>query len=309
VHLSSLNDGDEMEATMQGSVSKEISEYLNSVKSHLSHLSPGERQAVLDNLELQITDTLKQRLGAESPTLDDVRAVISEMDPPENFGRNDELRYGSRMRLLRKLMVTAAVMFGVGLLLTFVSAFLRIGNRQLYIGRVKVTERLSQDKGIRVYGNVSGAGPKSEFLSLIRTSSYRSKIAKRAAETLRAFGVSVTQESLLESMKIEQVPDSQILMVEVISSDRDEAETEADALATEMQKAYREEALGGKKPGQDAAALKIIEEAHVYPVNMHRMFVGIVGAVGGASTYLSFLLVLIAGVGYLWTRIQAGAEG
>jgi hypothetical protein len=74
---------------MQDSVSKEISKYLDSVKAHLGHLPPGERQAVLDNLELQIADVVRQRLGSQPPTADDVRAVISEMDPPESFGSGD----------------------------------------------------------------------------------------------------------------------------------------------------------------------------------------------------------------------------
>lgn len=293
---------------MQDSVSKEINEYLRTAGKHLSHLPKAERQAVLDNLELQITDTLKQRLGSQEPTADDVRAVISEMDAPESFESNDEPGYAPRMRLLRRLMVASAIMFGAGLLLMFVSAFLQISKRQLYVGRVKLMERVPGRNAVLVYGTGGGAA-RGEFLTLVQTETYRSEIAKRAAKTLRVFGFSATRESLLTTMQITPVPDSQILKVEVTSDDRETAETEADALATEMQKAYRESALGGKKPGQDVAALKIVEEAHVYPVNMHRMFFGIIGMVGGVGMNLSFLLIIVAGVGYLWTRVQAGAEG
>ena len=70
---------------MPNNADREIRRYLNSVDRHLGHLPPGDRRAVLNNLESHMAEALRQRLQSQPPSADDVRAVIAEMDPPESF--------------------------------------------------------------------------------------------------------------------------------------------------------------------------------------------------------------------------------
>jgi polysaccharide biosynthesis transport protein len=111
---------------------------------------------------------------------------------------------------------------------------------QMYIGRVKVMERQESQLGVPVYGG-SYSDPNLDIhlndLGVIATSE---KVLQSAARTLTLFNITTNPEALLSTVKVEPVPSSQILKIEVISEDREEAEAAADAVASEFQRVYRE---------------------------------------------------------------------
>jgi succinoglycan biosynthesis transport protein ExoP len=112
---------------------------------------------------------------------------------------------------------------------------------QMFIGRVKVMERQQSQLGVQVYGPGYNFDPNLDIhlndLGVIATSE---KVLQSAARTLSLFNISVNPEYLLSTVKVEPVPNSQILKIEVVSSDREEAEAAADAVASEFQRVYRE---------------------------------------------------------------------
>ncbi len=62
-----------------------ISRYLEKVASYLREAPSDERDEIIRDLQSHIYDALASRSGAE-PTLADLEAVLSEMDPPESYG-------------------------------------------------------------------------------------------------------------------------------------------------------------------------------------------------------------------------------
>jgi hypothetical protein len=82
---------------MKNSTDREIRDYLNQVKRNVRHLPSARRDALLSELESHINEALTQRAQSRTPTQDDVRAVIAEMDPPDSFKQTaDEAERGER---------------------------------------------------------------------------------------------------------------------------------------------------------------------------------------------------------------------
>lgn len=292
-----------MEAAVQDNVRREISEYLNSVKHHLAHLSERERQAVLDNLELQIRDTLKQRLGSQAPAIDDVRAVISEMDAPESFGSEDEPRYAPRMLFLRKLIKSAAILLGASVLLMCLCP---LADKHLYIAYTTMIEATSDFDRLNVH---SGSGPHSQkqLQGMIQSTAFRTKIAGRAVDRLKLSGINMTPETLIRDTQIESVANSDIFGIAVTSPDREQAVTEARVIAEEMQKASSEVAPLAQVGGKNQPSIRVLEEPHARPAGRHLS--GVLAIFGMLGIGVSFLLFIFAGAARLWTRIQSPAGG
>ncbi len=64
----------------------EVAKYLKMVGPHLETACPDEREETLESIEAHIYEALSERAGGQ-PTLQDVRAVLAEMDPPESYGQ------------------------------------------------------------------------------------------------------------------------------------------------------------------------------------------------------------------------------
>ena len=65
---------------------RQIDKHLDSIDEVLrsAEMSRSERQNILDDVETQIVEMLTARTGA-NPTVEDVKAVIAELDPPESY--------------------------------------------------------------------------------------------------------------------------------------------------------------------------------------------------------------------------------
>jgi capsular polysaccharide biosynthesis protein len=156
---------------------------------------------------------------------------------------------------------------------------------QLYVGRVKLTVHLSPQDALRPNAVAS--------LEAWARTALNKGVMNDAARTLTLFNITKTPEDLLSTAVMERIPDTRILKLEVTSSDSDDAEASADALVSELARAYRLQHNPSGNTGRDATGIRIYEEAHVYPVNSHKLaspsgFVAagsllfLLGALGGA---------------------------
>lgn len=70
--------------TYDPSVTDTVASYVRAVESHLAGVSADEREEILRNVESHIYDALAARAG-EGATIQDIYAVLAEMDPPESY--------------------------------------------------------------------------------------------------------------------------------------------------------------------------------------------------------------------------------
>ncbi len=84
-----------------------IAQFIAAVERSLSEagVSNDERQNVTADLRVQIEEMLSARTEGKTPTLEDVQAVLSELDPPESYSETATRRIakaaGNRRILLR----------------------------------------------------------------------------------------------------------------------------------------------------------------------------------------------------------------
>jgi hypothetical protein len=101
-------------------VEKRINHYLDAVREQLAGLSDDEADSIIDDLREHIHARL-HALG-DPPTLDRIKTVLAEMDPPESFAENLEGAAGPPARVSRLAVIGAALLpFGIvaGILLLF----------------------------------------------------------------------------------------------------------------------------------------------------------------------------------------------
>ena len=74
-----------------GVAQRHIDDHLDRIEAVLQGggMSRGERQHILDDVQTQIHDMLAERCQG-TPTVDDVCAVLAELDPPENYAQEAE---------------------------------------------------------------------------------------------------------------------------------------------------------------------------------------------------------------------------
>ena len=79
-------------ARLDTAVQRCIDDHLDLIDETLrgSGMSRSERQSILDDVQTQVLDMLAERTEDE-PTVEDVRAVIAELDPPESYANEDEV--------------------------------------------------------------------------------------------------------------------------------------------------------------------------------------------------------------------------
>ena len=67
-----------------------IGRFLDSVGEHLANKEPTEKQEILADLESHIYKALNSRARGNQPTLEDLQAVLAEMDAPESYAQPAE---------------------------------------------------------------------------------------------------------------------------------------------------------------------------------------------------------------------------
>lgn len=113
-----------------------IDRYLSQVERALAHHDPDERREILDGLRAHVYDELTNRTPSGSPSMDEVRAVLSGMDAPQSYRQQDEIEasiHVGRSRWLGRLgfyfFLGALGLFALSLVLgaTISDALLRGG--------------------------------------------------------------------------------------------------------------------------------------------------------------------------------------
>jgi len=103
--------------TDHNDIGKRIQKYLDEIEAHLNQ-PRSQKSEVLQNVEAHIRDALARR-SEENPNLDDLEAVIAEMDAPESYGeRPPAKQLGSVMKPLIYVAVVLTAILGVWLVST-----------------------------------------------------------------------------------------------------------------------------------------------------------------------------------------------
>jgi mannose-6-phosphate isomerase-like protein (cupin superfamily) len=80
-------DSNQSQKTPETTPQERIAQFIAAVEGSLSEagVSNDERQNVTADLRVQIEEMLSARTGGKPPTLEDVQAVLAELDPPESY--------------------------------------------------------------------------------------------------------------------------------------------------------------------------------------------------------------------------------
>lgn len=94
-----------------------INQYLDQVNSNLGETSAEQKEMVLADLRDHISEAVSARTRGREATVQDVYAVLSEMDPPERFGQSagqgaDHLGAGKKLIAL-SLICSFMQIFGL----------------------------------------------------------------------------------------------------------------------------------------------------------------------------------------------------
>ncbi len=81
--------------TTDPEIRQAVDEFLERVNSHLADQTPQQEREILADLEAHIHEALASRAQDRQPTLDDVQAVLAEMDPPESYGQSSQAKQAS----------------------------------------------------------------------------------------------------------------------------------------------------------------------------------------------------------------------
>ncbi len=103
--------------TDHNDIGKCIQKYLDEIEAHLNQ-PHSQKSEVLQNVEAHIRDALARR-SEENPNLDDLEAVIAEMDAPESYGeRPPAKQLGPVMKPLIYVAVVLTAILGIWLVST-----------------------------------------------------------------------------------------------------------------------------------------------------------------------------------------------
>lgn len=75
---------------VDATISQIIGKFLDRVGEHLSYKESQEREDILSDLESHIYESLQSRAQDRPATLEDIQAVLAEMDQPESYGQVGE---------------------------------------------------------------------------------------------------------------------------------------------------------------------------------------------------------------------------
>jgi capsular polysaccharide biosynthesis protein len=122
--------------------------------------------------------------------------------------------------------------------------------KDLWTGRARVMQRIP----------LAGGTPLP--LDVLRRAATSEDVVQRSCESLRQLGLVMKPQDLLRSLKVDVIVDTQILQIEVTSTDRSEAKAATDTVAAELIRFMRERGKNKKD-----SEVKVIDPAYVYPVD------------------------------------------
>jgi hypothetical protein len=93
-------------------IESRINQYLDAVREQISGLSPDEVDNIIDDLRGHIDVALQSR--GDQPTLENIEAVLAEMDPPESFAPDLDETTGVVPKVSRTAIIGAVLLpFGI----------------------------------------------------------------------------------------------------------------------------------------------------------------------------------------------------
>jgi hypothetical protein len=75
---------------MSPEIRQVVEQYLQSVSAHVGSMPADEKADLLGELREHIYQGLEARAGGSEPALDDLHALLAEMDPPAAYGAHDQ---------------------------------------------------------------------------------------------------------------------------------------------------------------------------------------------------------------------------
>jgi capsular polysaccharide biosynthesis protein len=163
-----------------------------------------------------------------------------------------------------------------------------------FMGRATVLER-NLPQASRYWG-----ARKSHLADLAAIATSQ-KVMQRASNMLRIYGVSVDPDALLRTVKVEPIQGTEILKVEAVSSNPEDAKAAADVVASEFKQVYTdmiwEAAAKGGEPakGKHSSAIGLIDEAYVFPLDNRSLKNAVATSLAMAFMGLVFLAGLLVG--------------
>jgi polysaccharide biosynthesis transport protein len=132
--------------------------------------------------------------------------------------------------------------------------------KPLYIGRTTVMERQQgPEQGVPVYREYVPMTNLEVHLSNLGNIATSQEVMRRSAESLLTLGITVDPRSLLRTVSVRPVQNTQILAIEVTSPDVIEAKAAADVIAYEFKRFYTEVIHGATSLSREFIQGQVIE--------------------------------------------------
>lgn len=140
--------------TNHNDIGKRIQQYLDEIEAHLNQ-PHSQKSEVLQNVEVHIRDALARK-SENNPNIDDLEAVIAEMDSPESYGEHPPTK---QPRSAMKPLIYGAVVFTASLGIWLVSTVKKgctTGDSPPLIGQSKLDALHDLGKPTLVQGPEAG---------------------------------------------------------------------------------------------------------------------------------------------------------
>lgn len=132
--------------------------------------------------------------------------------------------------------------------------------KQLYIGRTTVMERQpGPEQGVPVYKEYVPMSNIEVNLSNLGNIATSQEVMRRSAESLLALGITVEPRLLLRNVSVRPVENTQILAIEVVSPEMEEAKAAADVIAYEFKRFYSEVIHGATSLSREFIQGQLVE--------------------------------------------------
>ena len=153
-------------------------------------------------------------------------------------------------RILRRRRWLILLCMAVCLTVVFVQS--RFLTPDKWTGRCRVMERQPNQSGVSVYGQPYAMNNAVEIhladLAHIATSN---SVIIKAISSLGDLGIAMEPQKLIQTLRVEPVADTQILQIEVTSTDMLEAKSAADVIAAEFRRFYSDLVSGATVQSRD----------------------------------------------------------
>ena len=108
-------------------ITQGIAHFLDRVSEHLISKTPAQRRELLADLEAHIYEALASRAQDRQPNVDDLQAVLAEIDPPESYDQTKQTSPPSETTMaMVALSISLGTLVLAGLIGVLTAHFLKI---------------------------------------------------------------------------------------------------------------------------------------------------------------------------------------